>query len=108
MHLFFVLFSFGFRESPTMLLLKIYKQCINVCFVSIVMLSISKLTCCISNMKRYLHQRWSDSGFLLSDPILFLKNDIRIRSESCLVKILLSVSENYLKVYYDTQHTFFV
>jgi len=29
-------------------------------------------------------QRWSDSGFLLSDPILFLKNDIRIWSESCL------------------------
>jgi len=28
-------------------------------------------------------QRWSDSGFFLSDPILFLKNDIRIRSESC-------------------------
>ena len=28
-------------------------------------------------------QRWSDSGFLLSDPILFLKNDTRIRSESC-------------------------
>jgi len=28
-------------------------------------------------------QRWLDSGFLLSDPILFLKNDIRIRSESC-------------------------
>jgi len=28
-------------------------------------------------------QRWSDSGFLLSDPILFLKNDISIRSESC-------------------------
>ena len=28
-------------------------------------------------------QRWSDSGFLLSDPILFLKNDIRFRSESC-------------------------
>jgi len=29
-------------------------------------------------------QRWSDSGFLLSDPILFLKNDIRIRSKSCI------------------------
>jgi len=29
------------------------------------------------------YQRWSDSGFLLSDPILFLKNDICIRSESC-------------------------
>jgi len=28
-----------------------------------------------------IYQRWSDSGFLLSDPILFLKNDIR--SESC-------------------------
>jgi len=28
-------------------------------------------------------QRWSDSGFLLSDPILFWKNDIRSRSESC-------------------------
>ena len=24
-----------------------------------------------------------DSGFSLSDPILFVKNDIRIRSESC-------------------------
>jgi len=30
-----------------------------------------------------LCQRWSDSDFSLSDPILFLKNDIRIRSESC-------------------------
>ena len=29
------------------------------------------------------HQRWSDSGFSLSDPNLFSKNDIRIRSESC-------------------------
>jgi len=29
------------------------------------------------------HQRWSDSDFLLSDPILILKNDISIRSESC-------------------------
>ena len=28
-------------------------------------------------------QRWSDSVFLVSDPILFLKNDIRNRSESC-------------------------
>jgi len=28
-------------------------------------------------------QRWSDSGFVLSDPILFLKNDIHIRSKSC-------------------------
>ena len=27
-------------------------------------------------------QRWSDSGYSLSDPILFLKNDIRIQSES--------------------------
>jgi len=34
------------------------------------------------SIKAFL-QRWSDSGFLLSDPILFLKNDIRIRSESC-------------------------
>ena len=32
---------------------------------------------------RSLCQIWSDSGFFLSDPILFLKNDIRIRSESC-------------------------
>jgi len=30
-----------------------------------------------------VHQRWSDSGFSLSDPILFLKNVIRFRSESC-------------------------
>ena len=29
------------------------------------------------------HQRWSDSGFLLSNRILFLKNNVRIRSESC-------------------------
>jgi len=28
-------------------------------------------------------QRWWDSGFLPADPILFLKNDIRIQSESC-------------------------
>ena len=31
----------------------------------------------------HLWHRWLDSGFLLCDPILFLKNDIRIRSESC-------------------------
>jgi len=30
-----------------------------------------------------VQQRWSESVFLLSDPILFLKNYIRIRSESC-------------------------
>ena len=29
------------------------------------------------------YQRWSDSRFLLSDPILFLKNDICIQSEFC-------------------------
>jgi len=29
------------------------------------------------------NHRWSDSKFLLSDPILFLKNGIRIQSESC-------------------------
>jgi len=51
-------------------------------------------------------QRWSDSGFSLSDPILFLKSDIRIRSESCLVEIILSVSDNYPKVYCDVRHTF--
>jgi len=35
-----------------------------------------------SFLKSACQQRWSDSDFLLSDPILFLKNDIRIRSES--------------------------
>ena len=34
-------------------------------------------------LSRRSRQRWSDSGFLLSDPILFVKNDILIRSESC-------------------------
>jgi len=54
------------------------------------------------------YQRWSNSGFLLSDPILFLKNGIRIRSDPnpVLVEIILSVSENYPKVYCDAQHTF--
>ena len=33
-------------------------------------------------------QRWSDSRFLLSDPILFLKNDIRIRYEFCFAGIV--------------------
>jgi len=28
-------------------------------------------------------QRWRDGVFLLYDPIQFLKNDIRIQSESC-------------------------
>ena len=37
----------------------------------------------IRSTSSYILQRWSDSVFLLSDPILFLKNDIRIRSESC-------------------------
>jgi len=36
-----------------------------------------------AQFKHVAYQRWSDSGFFLSDPILFLKNDIRIRSESC-------------------------
>ena len=36
MHLFFVLFSFPFHEAPTTFGLKIFKQYINVCFVSIV------------------------------------------------------------------------
>jgi len=53
-----------------------------------------------------MQQRWSDSDFLLSDPILLLKNDIRIRSDRVLVEIILPVSENYLKVYYDAQYTF--
>ena len=30
-----------------------------------------------------MHQRRPDSEFSLSDPILFLKNDIRFRSETC-------------------------
>jgi len=33
--------------------------------------------------KLVTQQRWLDSGFLLSDPILFLKNDIHIQSQSC-------------------------
>jgi len=36
-----------------------------------------------SSSALHFYQRWSDSGFSLSDPILFLKNYIRIRSESC-------------------------
>jgi len=36
-----------------------------------------------ANISKTSWQRWSDSGILLSGPILFLKNDIRIRSESC-------------------------
>jgi len=56
---------------------------------------------------KYIYQRWSDSVFSLSDPILFLKSDIPFPIPG-LVKIigLLSVSENYPKVYYDAQHTF--
>ena len=38
--------------------------------------------CCIRQCTKKF-QRWSDSGFLLSDPILFLKNDNRNLSESC-------------------------
>jgi len=34
-------------------------------------------------MRYCMVQTWSDKGFLPSDPILFFKNDIRIRSESC-------------------------
>jgi len=33
-YLFFVLFSLQFHKAPTMLVLKICKQCINICFVS--------------------------------------------------------------------------
>jgi len=43
---------------------------------------------------------------LLSDPILFLKNDILSDPNHVLDKIILSISENYPKVYYDAQHTF--
>jgi len=41
--LFFLLFSCRFHEAPTMLGFEIFKQCMNVCFVSTVMLSMSKL-----------------------------------------------------------------
>ena len=41
------------------------------------------------------NQRWLDSGILLSDPILFLKNDIRIWSKSLL----------WLKSYYPHPKT---
>jgi len=37
-------------------------------------------------MRATAWQRWSDNGYSQSDPILFLKNDIRIRSESCFGK----------------------
>jgi len=40
----FVLSSFPFHEAPTVLGLKNFKHCINVSFVSVVMLSISKPT----------------------------------------------------------------
>ena len=52
------------------------------------------------------HQRWSDSVFLLFDPILFLKRLSVSDPNPVLVEIILSVSENYPKVYYDAQHTF--
>ena len=52
------------------------------------------------------YQRWSDSDFLLSDPILFLKNDIHIRSESCSGWNHTIRIRKLLKVYYDAQHTF--
>ena len=52
------------------------------------------------------HQRWLESGFLLSDLILFLKYYIRIRYESCFGWNHLILSENYPKVHYDAQHRF--
>jgi len=55
----------------------------------------------------HAYQRWSDSVLLPSDPILFLKNDIRIWSESCFGSKHTIRSENYPKVYCDAQHTFF-
>jgi len=36
-----------------------------------------------ATLLRSVHQRWSDGVFLLGDPILFLKNDIRIQSKLC-------------------------
>jgi len=64
------------------------------------------LPCCASRPSAF--QRWSDSGFLLSDPTLFLKKDIRTVSDPnpVLVEIILSVSKNYPKVYCDAQHAF--
>jgi len=50
-------------------------------------------------------QRWSDSGFFLSDPILFWKMISVSNPNPVLVKIILSGSEKYPKVYYDAQHT---
>jgi len=51
-------------------------------------------------------QRWWDSVFLLSDPILFLKNDRAVSYPNpVLLEIVLSVFENYLKVHYDEQQT---
>jgi len=39
--------------------------------------------CEMCTREQTVRQRWSDSGFSLSDPTVFSKNDIRIRSESC-------------------------
>ena len=41
------------------------------------------LTILDDDNRMVVQHRWLDSVFLLSDPILFLKNDIRIRSDSC-------------------------
>ena len=70
---------------------------------SLVLLSIQMAQ---GNDPVWLQQRWSDSGFLLYDPILFWKNDIRLRSESCFSWNDTTVSKNYPKVYCDAQHTF--
>jgi len=42
--IYFCVISFQFYEAPTILGLKILKQCSSVCFVSMFMLSVGKLT----------------------------------------------------------------
>ena len=53
-------------------------------------------------------QRWSVSGFLLSDPILFLKILSVSDPNPVLDETILSVSKIYPKMYCDAQHKFFV
>ena len=63
------------------------KKRVEPTILSIIAIEITHLTrftlLLLLRILRYMWPRWSDSGFSLSDPILFLKNDIRIRSESC-------------------------
>jgi len=53
------------------------------------------------------HQRWSKSAITLSDPILFQKNDIRMRLKSSIASNHTIRIQHYLKSFFLIHNTIF-